>query len=202
MRPKGRSLKDLPFKLWDKVRGTVIRPFNGHKATIYGNITDIQVRSGVTSPDKPYHGYESPTYKSVPEVQGFRVTTQEHRHVDLLASDFGKTVVPEDPRIRKEVKMNLKNRPQRVSIFQYHKIQKERKRPIALSQKYYRMLRKGYWYCGHCEKFHGKRVVEYQIGHELVESVCSVGRLALLADVADSFEPSDFYPFLNKQRMK
>lgn len=53
-------------KKGDHVRATVIRPYNGHELTIFGDVVDVQVV--------------------------FRVSHSVCRYTDFLNSDFGKTV--------------------------------------------------------------------------------------------------------------
>lgn len=56
----------LPCKVGDKVRATVLRPYNGHTNTIFGEVIEIQ-----------------------PVI---RVRYNQCRHIDFIAPDFGKTV--------------------------------------------------------------------------------------------------------------
>jgi len=56
----------IPCKVGDKVRATVLRSYNGHTCTIYGDVVEVQ-----------------------PVV---RVRYDICRHVDFIAPDFGKTV--------------------------------------------------------------------------------------------------------------
>ncbi len=56
----------LPCKVGDSVTATVLRPYNGHELTIHGEIIDVQTVA--------------------------RVKYDSCRHVDFLASDFGKTI--------------------------------------------------------------------------------------------------------------
>lgn len=60
------TLHIAPCKIGDKVTARVSRPYTGHGATIHGEVSDIQLV--------------------------FRVRYDSVRHVDFLASDFGKTV--------------------------------------------------------------------------------------------------------------
>ncbi|MEA4896144.1 MAG: hypothetical protein VB064_12925 [Oscillospiraceae bacterium] len=56
----------LPCKVGDTVKATVLRPYNGHTDTIFGEVIEIQ-----------------------PVV---RVRYNQCRHIDFIAPDFGKTV--------------------------------------------------------------------------------------------------------------
>ncbi len=63
-------IKVLPCKVGDKVTAKVLRPYNGHELSIQGEVTDIELV--------------------------FRVQYDSYRHVDFLASDYGKTVFPRE----------------------------------------------------------------------------------------------------------
>ena len=61
---------------------------------------------------------------------------------------------------------------------------------------------RGMWYCTHCDKMHGKRVVEYNIYDDRgCDSICSVGVRAWI-DISKSdpneelLTENDFYKFI------
>ena len=61
------AIIEPPCKIGDEVSAKVMRPYNGHICKINGKVSDIQLV--------------------------VRVMQNEIRHVDFLASDFGKTVL-------------------------------------------------------------------------------------------------------------
>jgi hypothetical protein len=60
----------LPCKVGDAVKATAYRPYNGHEATIFGKVAAIII-----------------TNKTF-----IRISYQQCRHIDVLDTDFGKTV--------------------------------------------------------------------------------------------------------------
>ena len=98
----------------------------------------------------------------------------------------------------------MNNKPQTVSLADLVKIAYRKAKNKRALRRRQRQWRRGMWYCVHCNKMHGKRVIEYQIADGLVDSVCSLGRAELLkyqADLAEDeqYTPGAFRPLLAGQ---
>lgn len=63
----------LPCKVGDKVKATVLRPYNGHTATIHGEVVGVSIIDKIT----------------------IRVSYDSCRTIDFLDTDFGDTVFVE-----------------------------------------------------------------------------------------------------------
>lgn len=89
-------------------------------------------------------------------------------------------------------------RPEKISIAEMLKKYNERRR----MRRWQRQAERGMWYCVHCDKTHGKRVVEYNISEDrCVDSVCSIGMEKWIADSKNDpagqvLEECDFYKFV------
>ena len=98
----------------------------------------------------------------------------------------------------------VNNKPQTASLADLVKIAYRKAKNERALRRRQRQWRRGMWYCAHCDKMHGRRVVEYQMADGLVDSVCSLGRTELLqyqADLAENeqYRPEDFRPLLAGQ---
>jgi len=69
----GNIYGNMPCKIGDMVKATVLRPYNGHEATIYGKVVAISENKKV-----------------------IRVSYNSGRTIDFYDTDFGKTVFVQD----------------------------------------------------------------------------------------------------------
>lgn len=66
--------------------------------------------------------------------------------------------------------------PETISIIEVMKIKAAERKRRRRKKRMERQWERGMWYCSHCDKMHGKRVVEYNICEDrCVDSILFVG---------------------------
>ena len=93
-------------------------------------------------------------------------------------------------------------KPETISILELMKRRTAERKKRRQLERRERQRDRGMWYCTHCDKMHGKRVVEYNICDDrCCDSVCSLGMRAWIDESKndpkeESLTENDFYKFI------
>lgn len=93
-------------------------------------------------------------------------------------------------------------KPETISILELMKRKAAERRNRRRQKRWQRQRDRGMWYCTHCDKMHGKRVVEYNIDKDqCCDSVCSIGRREWIDESKNdpnekALAENDFYKFV------
>ena len=93
-------------------------------------------------------------------------------------------------------------KPETITIIDLMKRKAAERKNRRRLKRRQRQRDRGMWYCTHCDKIHGKRVVEYSICEDrCVDSVCSLGMQAWIDESKNNpaetpLKEKDFYKFI------